>query len=70
MGFDAPHTGPHEALFGGTGGEDDTLSQTVATTAGQHYTVDFWLMNDATWIRKATEIIITSPRHGMARRSA
>ena len=25
---------------------DVTLSQTVATTAGEHYTVDFWLAND------------------------
>ena len=43
---DAPNHGLAEALLGGSGG-DVTLSQTIATTAGEHYTVDFWLMNDA-----------------------
>jgi hypothetical protein len=43
---DAPHHGAQEALIGGFT-NDVTLSQSVATTAGQHYTVDFWLMNDA-----------------------
>ena len=42
---DAPHTGVHEALFGGEL-DDGTLSQTVATTDGEHYTVDFWVMQD------------------------
>ena len=42
---DVPHTGSHEALVGSQG-EEMTLSQTVATTAGEHYTVDFWVMQD------------------------
>ncbi len=46
QGFgDAPNHGLNEALIGGVG-SDMTLSQTVATTAGEHYTVDFWLSND------------------------
>jgi VCBS repeat-containing protein len=44
---DMAHHGLAEALFGGIG-DDVTLSQsqTVATNAGEHYTVDFWVMND------------------------
>jgi VCBS repeat-containing protein len=42
---DMAHHGLREALFGGTGG-DVTLSQSVATNANEHYTVDFWVMND------------------------
>jgi hypothetical protein len=42
---DVPHTGSHEALVGSQP-EEMALSQTVATTAGEHYTVDFWLMQD------------------------
>ena len=42
---DMAHHGLGEALFGGIGG-DVTLSQSVATNANEHYTVDFWLMND------------------------
>ncbi|MEO6841518.1 MAG: VCBS domain-containing protein [Bradyrhizobium sp.] len=44
---DMAHHGQAEALFGGIG-DDVTLSQsqTVATNANEHYTVDFWVMND------------------------
>ncbi len=42
---DMAHHGLKEALFGGIGG-DVTLSQSVATNANEHYTVDFWVMND------------------------
>jgi VCBS repeat-containing protein len=44
---DMAHHGLAEALFGGIGG-DVTLSQSqsVATNANEHYTVDFWVMND------------------------
>ena len=42
---DAPHTGVHYALFTGLP-DEQTMSQTVATTDGQHYTVDFWVMQD------------------------
>jgi hypothetical protein len=40
---DMAHHGMGEALFGGIGA---TLSQTLATNANEHYTVDFWLMNN------------------------
>jgi hypothetical protein len=43
---DAPHHGSNEALIGGAE-SDVTLSHTVATAAGDHYTVDFWLANSA-----------------------
>jgi hypothetical protein len=43
---DMVHHGEYEVEIGGIGA-DVTLSQTVATSAGQHYTLDFWLMNDA-----------------------
>jgi hypothetical protein len=42
---DAPNHGANLALLAGVG-DDVTLSQTLATSAGEHYTVDFWLMND------------------------
>ncbi len=44
---DMAHHGLGEALFGGIG-DDATLSQSqsVATNANEHYTVDFWVMND------------------------
>ena len=45
IGNDMPHHGVDEVQIGGVGA-DVTLSQTVTTSVGQHYTLDFWLMND------------------------
>ena len=39
------HSGDYEALLGKTGSVG-TLSQSIATTAGQSYIVSFWLAND------------------------
>jgi hypothetical protein len=39
------HSGNYEALLGKTGSVG-SLSQTFATTAGQAYTVSFWMAND------------------------
>ena len=36
----------YAAGLGSTGGSDGTLSQTIATTAGQTYTLSFWLQNE------------------------
>jgi hypothetical protein len=41
-----PHSGSYSAFFGAAGGVDDSISQLVTTTAGQQYTVDFWVKND------------------------
>ena len=38
-----PHTGIYAAYFGATGTQDDSISQTLATVAGQSYTFSFWL---------------------------
>src|SRR5437667_2102198 len=38
-----PHTGHYAAWFGAIGFVDETLSQDVATVAGDSYVVDFWL---------------------------
>jgi len=38
-----PHTGTYAASFGAISSFDDTISQTLATVAGQSYTVSFWL---------------------------
>jgi len=40
-----PHTGQFGAYFGATSGAPDTISQDVATIAGQEYTLSFWLAN-------------------------
>ena len=37
------HTGTYAAYFAAVGPLDDSISQTLATTAGQSYTVSFWL---------------------------
>lgn len=42
-----PYQGSYEAYLGSIGSAD-TLSQTLATTAGQQYTVEFALLNDTT----------------------
>jgi hypothetical protein len=39
------HSGSYEALLGTSGGTG-ILSQSIATTAGQTYSVSFWLAND------------------------
>ena len=39
-------SGAYAAAFGSVG-SDGTLSQTIATTAGQSYTLSFWLENEA-----------------------
>jgi len=41
------HTGAQNMEFG-QDNSDATLSQTIATTAGKTYTIDFWLMNNGT----------------------
>jgi len=38
-----PHTGTYAAAFGAVGTQDDTITQTLATVAGQSYTFSFWL---------------------------
>jgi hypothetical protein len=38
-----PHSGKYAAAFGATGGLDDTITQTLATTCGQPYIFSFWL---------------------------
>jgi hypothetical protein len=38
-----PHTGTYAASFGAFGTQDDSISQTLATVAGQSYTFSFWL---------------------------
>jgi opacity protein-like surface antigen len=37
------HSGTQAALFGSSEGFSDTLSQTLATVAGQTYTLTFWI---------------------------
>ena len=41
-----PESGTYAAEMGSMG-SDGTLSQTIATTAGQTYTLSFWLQNEA-----------------------
>jgi len=45
VGTPYPHTGQYAAFFGGVndGRQEDTISQAIATTAGQRYLIDFWL---------------------------
>jgi hypothetical protein len=38
-----PHTGTYAASFGAVSGLNDTISQTLATVAGQSYSISFWL---------------------------
>jgi len=40
-----PHDGTYAAYFGN--GSTSTISQKLATTAGTHYALSFWLMNEA-----------------------
>ena len=40
------HTGSYSVGLGGYTRSDGVLSQSIATTAGQHYTVSFWLSVD------------------------
>lgn len=42
----APHSGVYSAQFASSAVPDDVLSQTIATSAGETYTVSFWLAND------------------------
>ena len=38
-----PHSGTYDAAFGATGGQNDYISQALATVAGDSYTFSFWL---------------------------
>ena len=38
-----PHTGSYAAAFGAVSTQDDTIAQTLATVAGQSYSISFWL---------------------------
>ncbi len=40
-----PHSGQYEASFGGIGPGDDSISQTLSTTPGQSYVLEYWLAN-------------------------
>jgi hypothetical protein len=42
------HSGQYAAAFGATGGLDDTITQTIATTRGQSYIFSFWLAHEGT----------------------
>jgi hypothetical protein len=42
----APHSGTYDASFGSVGSIGG-ISQAIATTAGQTYTIDFWLTNQS-----------------------
>jgi hypothetical protein len=42
------HSGNYAANFGAVGSQFDTLSQTLATTAGQSYTLSYWVSHDST----------------------
>ncbi len=42
----APHSGNYAAFFGNPSGTS-TISQTLSTTPGKLYQVDFWLQNEA-----------------------
>jgi PKD repeat protein len=44
---DAPHTGSYAANFLANGGEDDRISQTLSTVAGQSYDIKFWVANES-----------------------
>lgn len=44
-GTQDPHTGNYDAAFGAGTDNEDTLSQTLATTSGQSYDFSFWLKN-------------------------
>lgn len=43
-----PYAGNYYAAFGAVGNLDDTITQTLATTAGQSYTFSFALAHDST----------------------
>jgi len=43
-----PHTGLYAAYFGAVGTQDDSISQTLATVAGQPYSISFWLAHPYT----------------------
>jgi hypothetical protein len=40
------HTGEYEAQFSGTGADTGSVSQSILTTIGQQYLVDFWATSD------------------------
>jgi hypothetical protein len=42
-----PNSGTHDARFGASGGENDLLDQTFATTSGDTYTVSFYVDSGA-----------------------
>ena len=43
-----PHSGTNDAAFAlASGGTTSTLSQSIATTAGQSYSLSFWLLDEA-----------------------
>jgi hypothetical protein len=42
----APHTGNYAADFGAAGPLVDSIAQTLATTAGRSYVIDYWLTNN------------------------
>jgi hypothetical protein len=43
-----PHTGIYAAYFGAVSTQDDSISQTLATVAGQSYSISFWLAHPYT----------------------
>ena len=45
---DFRHSGSWGAAFGAVGNFDDSISQTLSTNAGQHYTLTFWLGHSST----------------------
>jgi Bacterial Ig-like domain/Protein of unknown function (DUF642) len=56
----------------GSMGSDGTLSQNIQTTAGQHYTLDFWLANEASgandftvkWNGQTLTALVNAPAQG------
>ncbi len=49
----APHSGTYAAFFGPVGSPGG-IFQTIETTPGRDYTIDFWLMNEADAFGSAT----------------
>ncbi len=43
----APHSGAHDLTFAAAGGQEDKISQSLATTAGTGYTLSFWLQTES-----------------------
>jgi len=44
--FLGAHSGDYAAMFGAFGSISDSISQTVSTTVGAHYVLDFWLKHE------------------------